>query len=107
MTTTAEKQTQVMDLARTILNQIKAGDGWALGAWGARGFYAISENKEFQGGLGFKVNGLAHKGWVTVKLRWLDDYTISFIDKMGQIVKTVEGAYCDQLVEIIDFVEGK
>ena len=104
---TVEQQNQVMEVAKTILNQIEAGDSSALGAWGARGFYAISENKEFQGGLGFKVNGLSHKGWVTVKLRWLDDYTISFIDKMGQVVKEVQGAYCDELVEVIDFVEGR
>lgn len=107
MATAVENQNRVMELASTILNQIKAGDSWALGAWGARGYYAISESKDFQGGLGFKVNGLKHKGWVTIKLRWVDDYTISFINKIGQVVKEVEGIYCDQLVEVIDFVEGK
>ena len=39
-----------MEIARTILNQIKFADRSALMAWGATNFAAISESKEFQGG---------------------------------------------------------
>ncbi len=95
------------EIARTIIQQINFKDKFALIAWGARYFTAINESKEFQGGLSFQVNGLKHKGWVTIKLRWVDDYTIIFINKKREIVKTFEGVYCDMLVPIIDWIEGK
>ena len=76
-------------------------------AWGATNFAALSESKEFQGGLVFKVNGLTHQGWVKICLRWVDDYTIVFINRNREVVKTFEGAYCDMLVPVIDWIEGK
>jgi hypothetical protein len=94
-----------MEIARTILNQIMYADRSAMMAWGARNHAAVAESKEFQGGLSFQVNGLKHKGWVTVKLRWVDDYTIVFTNRKREIVKTFEGAYCDMLVPVIDWIE--
>jgi len=102
-----ETSTNTMEIARTIIEQIKCADRSALWAWGATNFAAISESKEFQGGLEFQVNGLTHKGWVKVQLRWVDDYTITFINKKREVVKIVEGAFCDMLVPVIDFIEGK
>lgn len=102
-----ETTTKTMEIAQTILEQIKYADRSALMAWGARNFSAVSESKEFQGGLAFQVNGLTHKGWVKVCLRHVDDYTIIFINKNREVVKTFEGAYCDMLVEVIDWIEGK
>jgi hypothetical protein len=99
--------TQTMQIARTIMNQIKYADRSALMAWGAKNFAAVGSTKEYQGGLSFQVNGLTHKGWVTIKLRWVDDYTIIFTNKKRQVVKTVEGAYCDMLVDVIDWIENK
>ena len=99
--------TSTMEIAKTVLEQIKYADKWALGAWAAKNFAAVSESKEFAGGLEFQVNGRIHKGWVTIKLRWVDDYTITFINKKREVVKVVEGVYCDMLVEIIDWVEGR
>lgn len=96
-----------MEIARTILNQIKFADRSALMAWGATNFAAISESKEFQGGLSFMVNGLVLQGWVQVRLRWVDDYTILFYNQHRDLVKTVEGCYCDMLVDVIDYIEGK
>ncbi|MFA7272517.1 MAG: hypothetical protein WC044_01535 [Crocinitomicaceae bacterium] len=96
-----------MAIATTIVNQINHGDPYALMAWGAEHFTALCPDDEFQGGLSFLVNGLIHKGWVRIQLRWVDDYTISFINKNHEVVKTYEGIYCDQLVQIVDFVEGK
>ena len=92
-----------MEIARTILNQIKHCDAWALAAYGAKNFAAVSETKERAGGLSFQVNGLKHKGWTTIHLSWVDDYTIIFTNKKREVVKTVEGVYCDQLVGILDF----
>ena len=102
-----ETTKRTTEIAQTILNQIKYGDKWALMAWGANSFCALSETKEFEGGVSFKVNGLVHKGWVKICLRWADDYTIIFINKNREVVKTFEGAYCDMLVPVIDWIEGR
>jgi len=99
--------TQTMEIAQTILDQIKYADRSALMAWGAQNFAVVGESEEFQGGLTFQVNGLTHQGWVKVCLRWADDYTIVFINKKRETVKTFERAYCDMLVPVIDWVEGK
>jgi len=102
-----ETSSRTMEIAKTIINQINYADRSALMAWGANSYCAISESKEFEGGVSFKVNGLVHKGWVKVCLRWIDDYTIIFINKNHEVVKTYEGAYCDMLVPVIDWIEGK
>ena len=102
-----ETTERTMEIAQTILQQIKFADRSALMAWGANTFCAISESKEFAGGVSFKVNGLVHKGWVKVCLRWVDDYTITFVNKNRETVKTFEGAYCDMLVPVIDWIEGR
>lgn len=100
-------ESKPIQIAQTILSQIKYADRCALMAWGAKDFVALSESKEFQGGVRFKVNGLTFKGWVSIELRWMDDYTVTFINKKAAVVKVVNGVYCDMLVEVIDFVEGK
>lgn len=97
--------TETMQIAKTIIDQIKYADRSALMAWGSSNYAAISPSKEFQGGLSFKVNGLKHQGWVCIKLRWLDDYTIVFTNKKREVVKTVEFCYCDMLVSVIDWIE--
>ena len=97
--------TDTMELARTIINQINATDKWFLPAVGATNFAAISEKNGFAGGLEFQVNGLKHKGWIKIRLTWADNYTISFINKNREIAKRVEGIYCDELIEVLDWVE--
>lgn len=99
--------TRTMEIAQIILDQIKYTDRSALMAWGAKNFSAISESKDFEGGLAFQVNGLYHKGWVKICLRWADDYTIIFINKNREVVKTFEGVYFDMLVQVIDWIEGR
>lgn len=96
-----------MEIANTILKQIKHVDAWALAAYGAKSFAAVSETKERVGGLSFQVNGLKHKGWATIHLTHVDDYTIIFTNRKREVVKTVDGVYCDQLVSILDYIEGK
>lgn len=100
-------ENQSIEIAKTILSQIRYVDRCALMAWGAKDFVALPESKIYQGGVRFKVNGLTFKGWVSIELRWMDDYTISFINKKAEVVKEVEGVYCDMLVNVIDFIEGK
>ena len=102
-----ETTSRTMEIAQIILDQIKYADRSALMAWGAKNFSAISESKDYEGGLTFQVNGLVHQGWVKVCLRWVDDYTITFINKNREVVKTFEGAYCDMLVPVIDWIEGR
>ena len=99
--------TQTISIAQTILEQIQNADRSALWAWGATNFRAIGECKEFQGGLTFQVNGLSHQGWVKVCLRWVDDYTIVFMNEKREVVKTAEGVFCDMLVHVIDWIEEK
>lgn len=100
-------ETQSIQIAKTIVSQIKALDFWFLGAVGAQKFIALPENKEFQGGVRFRVNGLQHKGYVSIELRWADDYTIKFLNRAGEVIKTSEYVYCDMLVDVLDWVEGK
>ena len=99
--------TRTMEIAQTILEQIKYADRSALLAWGAKNFSSISESKEFEGGLAFQVDGLVHKGWIKICLRWVDDYSIIFINKNREVVKTSKGVYCDMIVDVIDWIEGK
>lgn len=99
--------TTTLEIAKTIVNQINYGDRWFLPAVGAQNFVALPECKEFQGGVRFRVNGLKHKGYVAIELRWVDDYTVSFLDKAGNLVKECEGVYCDMLIDILDWCEGK
>lgn len=100
-------ENQSIEIAKTILQQIKFADRWFLPAIGAKNFLALPESKLFQGGVRFNCNGIKHKGIVEISLRWVDDYTVSFLSKTGEEIKSVEGVYCDMLVEILDWVEGK
>lgn len=102
-----ETTARTMEIAQTILEQIKFTDKWALMSWGASNFAAISESKEFEGGLTFRINGHNEIGWIKICLRWVDDYTVFFINKDRELAKTVQGVYCDMLVDVIDWIEGK
>lgn len=96
-----------MGIARTIIEQIKYADKWALMAYGSTNFVALPESKEFQGGVQFQVNGFHFKGTVRIQLKWIDTYTITFIGKKANVIKEVEDVYCDMLVDILDWIEGK
>ena len=100
-------QNETMVIAKTILDQIKSLDRWFLMAVGAHNYAALSTDEKRAGGLEFKVRGLNHTGWCKIELTYLDTYRIYFINKKREIVKAVEECYCDQLVQILDFVEGR
>lgn len=90
-----------MNVAKTILNQIKAIDAHAMLAWGAKDFVCTSK------GLQFRVGGLAKfKGLVHVRYNEGNDlYDIEFFKirkGMPEVVKKVEGVFWDWLVDVID-----
>jgi hypothetical protein len=92
-----------MNVARTILTQIKQLDRMVLAAWGAKDYV---ETKE---GVQFRVGGMAKfKGLVHVKYnRGADAYDIDFIKmRKGMPVVTHDCAriYADNLVNVIDMV---
>ncbi len=101
-----ETKNETMQIAKTILNQIKSLDRLFLMAVGANNYAAVSINEERAGGIQFKVNGLAHVGWCLIELTYMDTYKVSFVNRKRETVKVVEECYCDQLVEILEFVEG-
>lgn len=102
-----ETLNETMYIAKTILGQIKSLDRLFLMAVGANNYAALSTNDNRAGGLEFKVRGVKHTGWCKIELTYLDTYRIYFINKKREIVKSVEECYCDQLVQILDYVEGR
>jgi hypothetical protein len=94
-----------MDLAKTILGQIKAIDPRALMAWDAKDYVAMGD------GLRFKSSGMVKwKGYVYVKYDVGQDlYNIEFSRVRGAkliVDNVVEGVFVDSLVEIIDAQVG-
>ena len=108
MTPIEEQRARELRIANTIIQQIRYTDHSAMMAWGvSKQVVATKSTKEFQGGIQMCVNGLKHKGYVHVQLRWVDDYVVTFLDKKLKLVKEVTGVYCDMLVDVIDWIEGK
>jgi hypothetical protein len=94
-----------MTIAKTVLSQIKAIDFWALGAWGAKDFLALSD------GLSFKTSGsVKWKGIVSVTLdEGKDLYIVKFsrLRKLQIIVdEVVEDVFVEDLVRVIDSQVG-
>jgi hypothetical protein len=100
----APKKNNAMTIPQIIISQILSLDNLALSAYGSKNFYSIDESSEYQGGLGFSVNGLHHKGEVKILLKWIDVYEIQFL-KRSEIIKQYDDVYCDMLVEILDYIE--
>ena len=94
-----------MSIAQVILSQIKAIDGWAMSAWGAKDLVNIGN------GLQFKTSGMTPwKGQVAVTYdEGADLYNIKFyrIRKANVIVdKEIKGVYAEDLVSMIDDFVG-
>lgn len=107
-TSTQEQRATELSIAQTIINQIRCTDRMAMMAWGvSKHVVATPSTKEYQGGVQMCVNGLRHKGYVQVQLRYVDDYVVTFLNKKLEVVKEVVGVYCDLLVDVIDWIEGK
>lgn len=94
-----------MNIAKTILSQIKTIDAWALCAWGAKDFVVMED------GLKFKTSGMTPwKGHVYVKYNPVPDlYEVQFFRlRKSQIKmdKVVEDVYAFDLVSVIDKFVG-
>ena len=94
-----------MSVQQTIIDQIKATDRWAMGAWGAR------ELKAYGTTLAFRVNGTKFKrGWITVEyVEGLDLYTVEAVQiwkAERKVKKSVDNVYGDMLVSVIDGIVG-
>ena len=90
-----------MTVANTILQQIKAIDPMAMGAWGSKELVDMGD------GLKFKTGGMVRwKGYVYVQYdEGQDLYNVIFaqLRKFEWIErKRVEGVFFEDLVEIID-----
>ena len=80
-----------------IKRQIYAGGVTHVWSWGACNWVALDEYT-----LRFKVSGHHHKGFVTVFLTGMDDYTVKLLKRDGTVVKEITGVYCDNLTDVID-----
>lgn len=94
-----------MEIAKTILSQIKALDPRATWAWGAKDFVAMRD------GLKFKSSGMVRwKGYVYVKYDDGQDlYNIDFFTLRKAEIKykeRLEGVFAEDLVTLIDGVVG-
>ena len=94
-----------MNVAKTILSQIKALDAWSLSAWGAKNLIDLGT------GLQFTSSGMVkNKGIVQIKLNYGKDlYDVSF----GKVrkyeykeIKKVTGVFVEDLVDTIDEMVG-
>lgn len=98
-------QTQTLQIATTIKQQLFAFGKTKVWSWGARGWSCgqIAETKESF--LAFRVSGLKFKGIVKVILTWADTYTVQFIkmEKGLEVVKKeISNVYFDELTDKID-----
>ncbi|MEB6550172.1 hypothetical protein MXL46_13840 [Heyndrickxia sporothermodurans] len=89
------------EIAKTILNQIRILDKFALMAWGTSEFVAL------QNGVQFKIRTPLYKrgGRVKITLNSMDTYDIEVFKIVKSEIITLKKSndiYCDQLVEVLD-----
>lgn len=94
-----------MNVAQTILAQIKAIDFFAMGAWGAKDLVRMDD------GLKFKTSGMTpFKGYVYVKYDCGRDlYEVHFYKLRKceiKVYKIVNDVYAEDLVDVIDRFVG-
>ena len=94
-----------MNIAQTILEQIKTIDRMALFAWGAKDFVNMGD------GLKFKTSGMTPwKGQVYIKYNYGRDlYEIQFFRVRKaeiKVDKVLEDVYAEDLVSVIDSFVG-
>jgi len=79
----------ILSILKTNLNVV-----WS---WG------FNSPKATQNGLVFKVRGFLHKGWVLVKYNeGADLFEIKLLTDQLKEIKSIEGIYVDQLIDVID-----
>ncbi len=93
-----------LEIARTILNQLQHGETdsgtkgrVAMMCWG------VNAIKTMKSGLSFKIKGAKIKGYVAIEyLAGHDHYDIKIYNTHKNLKEHFEGAYCMDLVELID-----
>ncbi|MBD8348968.1 hypothetical protein [Dysgonomonas sp. HGC4] len=85
-----------MEIANYILSILKT-DLNIVWSWG------FNSPKPLENGLSFKVQGFLYKGWVSVEYNEGSDlFDIKLLSDHLKEVKSIEGVYVDQLVDVID-----
>lgn len=85
-----------MEMTNYILSILKT-DLNIVWSWG------FHNTKPLENGLSFKVQGFLHKGWVVIKYNEGSDlFDITLLSNQMQEVKSIEGIYVDQLIDVID-----
>jgi len=65
--------------------------------------WGFNSPKPLENGLTFKVQGFLHKGWVTIEYNEGSDlFDITLLSNQLEEVKSIEGVYFDELVDVID-----
>jgi hypothetical protein len=89
-----------MNIAQTIISQIKTLDKCALMAWGAKDYVNMGD------GLKFKTSGLVKKKChVYIKLNGLDLYDVQFFRLRNAEIKVdhvASNIYAEDLIRVID-----
>lgn len=84
-----EMANYILSILRTDLNIV-----WS---WG------FNSPKLLENGLSFKVQGFLHKGWVLVEYNEGSDlFDIKLLTNQLEEVKSIEGVYFDELIDVID-----
>jgi hypothetical protein len=94
-----------MNIAHTIISQIRSIDKFALSAWGAKEFVSLPN------GLQFKTSGSVrkHKGYVKISLNGADLYDIeAFTIRVGEIKvkRQITDIFVEDLVSWLDQIIG-
>ena len=85
-----------LTIANTIRQQLYAGGTNKVWSWGS---HAWKGGENF---LMFRVTGRLFRGVVKVTLNSMDTYDIELMKLKGEVVKRIEGIYCDELTSVID-----
>lgn len=85
-----------MEMANYILSILRSNLN-IIWSWG------FNSPKPLDNGLTFKVQGFLHKGWVVIEYNEGSDlFDIKLLTDQLEEVKSIEGVYFDELVDVID-----
>jgi hypothetical protein len=88
-------ETQSLQIAKTIQQQLFAFNRNMVYSWGAHAWTAVKD------GLSFKCSGFLFTGTVRVTLTIFDTYKVEFI-KANKVIEEYTDIYFDELTTLID-----
>ena len=103
-----------LQVATTIQSQIHSGRDskgtsgtHMMMCWAYESPSVVYGDDNHWGGLQFHVSGFEHRGTVTVMLHYNDTYTVTFKDREGDEVHSVDYIHFPELAQVIDsYVES-